>query len=633
MKFSDTLSLLTKRSFDLESALPKLLQDWRFAAFIVAAAAIQQAFGHLNGDDSWFLTFAEKYRDGFVPYVDISDPNPPAAFLAYLPAVVLGRAFALSPEFVLVVFTFFGAGASILLTGAILRRADLLKPNETWRALAIAAYVLLFVPAFCFAEREHIALMAMLPAVAVGAARISGGSVSRADALLAGLGCGLACAFKPYFLLPAACVLLCGAVLRRKPSLLLAPEIFAAAAVVLIYVWVIFAFFPAYVSTGLPLIIDVYAPLRDRLTHIVASPLFLANLVLLVALFFVARFRRSEPRALVLAAASAGFLLIFLLQGKGWMNHAYPGIALALLASASFLSASAEAGESRLRRSFALFVFIPAFCLAPFLFGTMKDFGNGEEYPGLADAVRRVAPAHPKIAALAEQLDVGHPLVRRLGGIWVGRQNCLWVSWGVRYLLGQGLTPPGERARLLELMREDEAMFASDVDLGKPDILLVESNEVLSWALSQPALAAALRNYEQVANVGEVGIWRRRQTDATIIEMPQSAADLPRRDQLRFVATALNLVERPVPTKVSAPMITTAIRPAISPYSMAVAPDRSAAKRVTSFFVTSSLLLRCFGRCVPSVHPSAGAATEYHPFAALRLSPKVDFVRTTLRTS
>lgn len=524
MKFPGAPVMSMKRSFDLENALPQLVRDWRFTLFIVAAALIQQAFGHLNGDDSWFLTFAEKYRDGFIPYVDISDPNPPAAFLAYLPAIFLGRAFVVAPEFVLAILTFFGAGASILLTGAILRRADLLKPTETWSALAIAAYVLLFVPAFCFAEREHIALIAMLPAVAVGAARVSGGSVSRADALLAGLGCGLACAFKPYFLLPAACALLCGAVLRRKPSLLLMPEIFAAGVVVLIYVFVILAFFPAYVRTGLPLIVDVYAPLRDRLTHIIASPLFLANVVLLVALLFVARFRRSEPRALVLALASAGFLLTFVLQGKGWMNHAYPGIALALLASASFLSAPAEPGESRVRRSFALYVFIPALCLAPFLFGTMKDFGNGEEYPGLTDAVRRVAPAHPKIAALAEQLDVGHPLVRRLGGTWVGRQNCLWVSWGVRYLLGHGLTPPSERARLLELMRKDEAMFASDVDLGKPDILLIESNEVLSWARSQPALAAILQNYGQVANVGEVGIWRRRQTDATIVEAPQSAA-------------------------------------------------------------------------------------------------------------
>jgi hypothetical protein len=509
---------LNKRSLDLESVLPRLADDWRLTAFIVLAAIVQQAVGHLNGDDSWFLTFAEKYRDGLVPYVDISDPNPPAAFLAYLPAVLIGRSLAVSPELVLVVFTFLGTGAAIFLAGAILRRAGLLRPAETLGALAIAAYVLLFVPAFCFAEREQIALLAMLPLVAVGAARAAGSTVSVADSVLAGVGCGLACAFKPHYLLPAACILFCAAVIRRRPGLLLSPETWAAGAVLVIYVAAILAFFPAYMSAALPLIIDVYAPLRDTLPHILASPLFLANLVLLAALLLASRFGKGEPRMLVLAAASAGFLLTFLIQGKGWINHAYPGIALALLASASFLSGSPNSGtkqgESRLRRSFALFVFVPALCLAPFLFGTMQDFGHDEEYPGLTDAVRRVAPAHPKIIALAEQLDVGHPLVRRLGGVWVGRENCLWVSWGVRYLLGRGVAPPAERARLLSFMHEDEETFAEDVNLGKPDVLLVESPEVESWARAQPALSGIFHAYRQAARAGEIGIWVREQTQA-----------------------------------------------------------------------------------------------------------------------
>jgi hypothetical protein len=504
-----------KRSFDLETALLRSMRDWRFTALIIAAAVIQQAVGHLNGDDSWFLTFAEKYRDGLVPYVDISDPNPPAAFLAYMPAVLLGRAFAAPPELVLATFTFVLAGVSILFAGAILRRADLLRPSETWCAAAIAAYVLLFVPAFCFAEREHLALLAMLPLVAVGDARASGRNVSRANAVLAGVGCGLACAFKPYFVLPAACVVLCGAVVKRRPGLLLAPEIFAAGAVMLLYVVLILMVFPAYVTAGLPLVMNVYAPLKDSLAHIIATPLFLANFVLLTSLLlFVSRFRQGEPRTLVLAAASAGFLLTFLIQGKGWMNHAYPGIALALLASASLLSQPVQSEGARLRRSFALFVFVPALCLAPFLFGTMKDFGDGEEYAGLTDAVRRVAPAHPKISALAEQLDVGHPLVRRLGGTWIGHQNCLWVSWGVRYLLGHGLVPPAERGRLLDYMQVDQKQFADDINLGKPDVLLVESPGVEAWARTQPALHAIFDGYRQVERAGEVEIWLRDTTEA-----------------------------------------------------------------------------------------------------------------------
>ncbi len=485
----------------------RFAQDWRCTVLIVLAAVLQQGVGHLNGDDSWFLTFAERYRDGFVPYVDISDPNPPAAFLAYLPAVLLGRIFAAPPEFFVALLTFLGAGVSSLLAAIILRRAGLLPQRSTFGALAIAAYVLLFVPAFCFAEREHIALLALLPMVALAAARASGGRIAWRDAVLAGIGCGLACAFKPYYLLPAACIVLCAVALRRKPRLLFAPEILATGVVILAYGVAIFVLFPAYLGSALPLALEIYAPLRDRLAHILVSPLFLANFIVLAALFFAARSGKAQPRMLVLAAASAGFLATFVIQGKGWMNHAYPGMALALLAAASFLAESAE--SSRSRRVFALFVFIPALCLAPFLFGTAKDFGNGEEYPGLTEAVQRVAPAHPKIAALAEQLDVGHPLVRHVGGTWVGHQNCLWVSWGVRYLLRQRTVSASERARLLGAMRDDEATFAADVDRGKPDILLVENKGVETWARGQPALASVFRHYRQVGEASGVEVWRR----------------------------------------------------------------------------------------------------------------------------
>jgi hypothetical protein len=501
-------SLSAKPSFDLEGAVLRFAQDWRCTALIVAAAVLQQTVGHLNGDVSWFLTFAEKYRAGGVPYVDIFDPNPPAAFLADLPAIFLGHVFTTRPEFFVVVLTFLGAGVSILLAGAILRRAGLLPQSETFGALTIAVYTLLFVPAFCFAEREHFALIALLPMIAVAASRAAGGGVDWKAAALAGAGCGLACAFKPYFLLPAAFVVLLAAFVRRKPGLLLAPEIIAASAVILAYAAVILAFFPAYLSAGLPLILEVYTPLKDTPSHILASPLFLANAILLGALFLASRFGKVQPRTFVLAAASAGFLLTFVIQGKGWMNHAYPGMALALLASASFLSEPHEGG--RLRRGFALFVFVPALCLAPFLFGTAKDFGDGEEYPGLAGAVERAASGHPTIATLAEQLDVGHPLVRQLGGTWIGQQNCLWVSWGVRYLLSRGLVSAAERPQLLAYMLRDEERFAADIDRGKPDILLVENEDVESWARSQPALRPVFQNYRQVDNASGVEIWRRR---------------------------------------------------------------------------------------------------------------------------
>jgi len=56
----------------------------------------------------------------------------------------------------------------------------------------------------------------------------------------------------------------------------------------------------------------------------------------------------------------------------------------------------------------------------------------------------------------------------------------------------------------------------------------------------------------------------------------------------RPVDTDVNVVESEVPTAVTAPMITTAIKAAIRPYSMAVAPDSSCAKHRSIFIAVSS---------------------------------------------
>jgi hypothetical protein len=149
---------------------------------------------------------------------------------------------------------------------------------------------------------------------------------------------------------------------------------------------------------------------------------------------------------------------------------------------------------------------VPVLCAAPFLFGALIDLRGEEEYPGLTAEVTRLAPSHPKIIALAEQLDLGHPLVRQLGGTWVGRQNCLWVTYAVRYLLNGNVGEP-RRSRLLRYKQADEAMFAEDVRRGQPDVILVETPGLESWARQEPQLAGLFESYHLAGRVKAVSIW------------------------------------------------------------------------------------------------------------------------------
>ncbi len=512
------MSLLTSRSLILDRESPRLAavlaSPWT-TILLVAAAIGQQAAGHIDCDVSWFITFAEKVIDGAVPYVDVTDPNPPAAFLVLAPAVMLARALGLAAEPVVAGLTFFAGFLSIALSAAIFRYGAP-RSREDWGILLNASiFLLLVAPAHVFAEREHLALLALLPLLAALAARAEGGRVPRLLRVAAGLGGGLAVCFKPFFVLALLLPALALAVRERSPRLLLSGENAAAAALALLYGAVTLVFFPASAQDALPVIADVYQPARETWARL-ALTLAPFNVALLAALAIASARGFVHPPAApgfvapaaarVCAFAALGFLAAFFLQGKGWMNHAYPGLVLALLAWCFFaLDPHPRTRAARDGRLFK-FVFVPLFITAPAMFGAGAMLV--EEQAGLRAEVARVAPAHPRLIALARELSFGHPVTRQLGGTWVGRPNALWTASLAGYLL-RSAEDPAWRARLEGYRRRDLAGFAEDVRAGHPDVIIVEGRETREWALGQPETAHVLDGYEKTGQAEEIEIWTR----------------------------------------------------------------------------------------------------------------------------
>ncbi|MEK8092311.1 hypothetical protein WOC76_07215 [Methylocystis sp. IM3] len=516
------MSFLTSRSLPLSRETPRVaafLASPLTTLLLIAAAIALQAAGHIDCDVSWFITFAEKVVDGAVPYVDVTDPNPPAAFLVLAPAVRLARALGLAVEPVVAALVFFAGFLSLTFSAAAIVRYGAPRSREDRGLLLNASvFLLLVAPAHVFAEREHMALLALMPLLAMLAARAEGGRAPMPLRLLAGLGGGLAVCFKPFFALAILLPALALAARERSPRLLLSGETAAAAALVLLYGALTLVFFPAYARDALPLIADVYQPARESWARLALS-LAPFNVALLVALAAASAQGFAHPPAApgfvapaaarVCAFASLGFLAAFLLQGKGWMNHAYPGLALALLAWCFFaLDPHPRARAARDGRLFK-FVFLPLFLSAPAMFGAGAMLGDFEEHPGLDAGIARVAPAHPRLIALARELSFGHPVTRQLGGTWVGRPNALWLASLAGYLL-PGAKDPAWRARLEGYRRRDLAGFAEDVRAGRPDAIIVEDRATREWTLAQPETTHALDGYEKTGQVEEVEIWTRK---------------------------------------------------------------------------------------------------------------------------
>ncbi|RFC41487.1 MAG: hypothetical protein DUW69_002646 [Verrucomicrobia bacterium] len=491
--------------------------DGRVAPCIFVLAVAQQMLGHQNCDNSWLFTAAERLLDGGRPYVDIIETNPPASFLIYLPWVWLARLLGLSSEFVVCAWVFAFGLAVILFSGAIMRRADLLKPEEAGLLLNLACVALVFMAGLSFAEREHLAALGVLPLLAVYAARMHGGRCRASDAIIAGLIAGLVVVLKPHFALAALCPLL--AVMARTGSLRPAfrVENWVILSLCIGYLGLLVWRYPAF-FTILPMLVDAYVAIKRPLSEIASEPWFLVNILIMGGVLAVGRRACLQALIALPLCASLGFMGAYLIQMKGFVNHGLPGVAMALLAAGALASPALadlrrRGGDASLWRSMrraVLFGFFPALIGAPILFGAMLQFTDWEEHRDLLPAVQRLAPAQPRMMSITGQLDVGFPVVRRAGGVWVGRSHSLWLTVASLTLINAGVGDDAYRERLAAYVDLDARAFREDVRTGRPDLILVDDDARTIKAMAHPDIAAALADYAPRETVGEITLWMRK---------------------------------------------------------------------------------------------------------------------------
>jgi hypothetical protein len=511
-------------------------------AALAAAIVVQARFGAI-GDVSWMITISEKWLDGAVPYVDFIETNPPAAILLYLPPVALARAVGAHAEFVVAAWGFAACGVSAAAAAAILSRAGLLGELGP-ASLGAALFALTLLPGRAFDERDFFVALLALPALAVVAARAAGAAPGARSAVAAGLCIAAVVAIKPpyglLFVGPAAYL----AARRGVGAALRAGEYWLAAGAALAYVAVVGWRFPAYFGDVLPAVAAAYLPVREAARDLVVNAAVVAWAALATALALVAGPRLRAPLIATPALAALGALATFFIQGKGWLYQAYPALALIALAFGAAVDMrgatpgrlavlAAAAVAAALVGSLApLPPFAGAVAVALVGGGALiavsgRHMVAAERETRLAElaaatiagavwlffaspptspdcdfmrAVTALGP-HPRLAAIAEGLGVGFPLVRRVDGVWVQRSQGMLLTSGARRLIGEN---PGDfalAARLAPIIARDRDIVAEDIRRNRPDGILVNTVNpgFHRWAMNDPTLAGALADYALAA--------------------------------------------------------------------------------------------------------------------------------------
>lgn len=458
-----------------------------------------------NTDVSWLLTAGERVLGGGRLYVDVIETNPPMSVLAYLPAILISRMTGMVAETVVDTLVFAAIFASLACCTLLLRRNASFASGRGWPLTLLAFTILAILPSQSFGQREHIALIALLPLLAMSIARIAGGTSPRWLAIAVGLGAAVTLAFKPHFALAVyAPLAVVGVVTRSSWRVLLLPEHLTAAAGGILYVSVTAIVWPEFFTEILPLLRDVYVPVKPPLTALLEKPAISLWAIALLAIMALQRGQRLAAPLILLMATSAAFAVAFLLQGKGWPYQSYPAIALALFGLG--FAMVQDNGSSRFWRLGIGLLLLALFVRSMFWFDTAFDARP------LQERVAELGQKHPAILAITAEPGIGHPLTRAVGGSWVSRQQGLWIDTYLTVMRHGGMLDDVRAAAFEAYAERERQRLIDDIRRTPPTILIVDdlTGSASDWLRAHPDVAALLKDFQQVDSVNKVGIFTRR---------------------------------------------------------------------------------------------------------------------------
>jgi hypothetical protein len=482
---------------------------WLGVAVLFVAAMAMRHVVAANTDVSWLLIAGERWLDGQRLYSDVVETNPPMAVLIYVPGILIARALGVPAEIVLDGLMFAAIAVALAITARILKNASALAPGQRWPMALLAVMALAILPLQVFGQREHIAIIALFPALGVLALRIKRETPPAWAIAIAGLGLGLALSFKPHFVIPVVCCLAVAAWHLKSWRVLFVPEHFIAAAFVAGYGACIVAFFPEYFAVMAPLLRDVYT-IGLPLARMMEKPVLPLWGLALIGAVLVKRGKTFDAADALLIAASLGFGLVYFMQRKGWPYHSFPMMAFALLAFGCAMTLSPGGAAPRRGRLAAASAVLAA------LFGlSMVWFNHSLDARPLQAAVARLGQRlgpHPTILAISGNAGIAHPLTRAVGGVWASREQELLVASYDRYLRGTESPNAQTLANLDRYAAREREWLIADFRNYKPTIVLVDNftDDWTGWANASPELVDLLKGYRLSETVMGVDIYLKR---------------------------------------------------------------------------------------------------------------------------
>ncbi|MER8700855.1 hypothetical protein [Mesorhizobium sp. M1273] len=465
-----------------------------------------------NVDVSWLLVVCDRLLGGERLNTDIVETNPPFSIWLYMPFMLLEKLTGMRAEFWLTLGVVCLSLASLFVSVRILARDEPVyrQPHALWAAAAALFLILCFMPDQ-FGQREHFALIAILPWVALQCTRqrnLDFSAGSRLEHMVAGFGAAVVVMVKPpYFVLAFMLPSLCLALERRSLRPLFVAENLVGAAIVAAYIASIALFDRAYVSDVLPLVREVYLPLRASAADMLANWPKVVLLLAAATVLAAGGLRKTNWDVRIPLLTALGFIPAFIVMGKGWPNHALPMVVVATLAFGIQLVRFGTFGSAGFVRKAALiFGCVLVLQIAVRAQYAALTTDNGPIARSVA-AIRATVET-PTVMSIADQMQVAHPLARLVGGRFISRHPSAWAVSNADTLAR--VTGDLERRPELESIRDRViGENAAEISAKKPDIVLSGSPAWTALMLQDKRIQVALADYRLLHAEPEITVYLR----------------------------------------------------------------------------------------------------------------------------
>jgi hypothetical protein len=496
------------------------------ALSLVAAAAYRQFFlFQPNHDVAWFVIAASRLIEGGRYVDDIYEVNAPLAVLIYCPAALLAKGTGLGLWTSFLIASFALMGAAVLACGCFFRRLFPTEPGLCGALVLLVAGVLFVLPGYEFGQREHYAVILLLPFVVAAAAEDAAVPL-RPRSLLVGLALAgaVGALIKPFFVLFPALIFGSRMLQERSFRFLARPDFLAFLLFGLGYLILLLTVFRGWID----IMLDTATLYRSAYDHVrltlgtavlgsgAAGGLVLASLLA----------HRPRPEAILVrytALAALAAVAIFVFQAKGWKYQYLPVMSFLLVSAGVFMLGSISRPVSPPAAGRTTRWTVAAACLALVAFYLVRS-----EFRPSSTVLFQQQPIYAMTSALASEqaaytlssgLSPSFPLVLMQNRTWSSRFPCLWMLKANDFAL-RNARDADERAKRAAFRQKIVGMIVADFERYDPALVLVDLRindgianddfDFLTFFRTEPALEPVRRRFRQVGQAEHYAVFTSR---------------------------------------------------------------------------------------------------------------------------